>query len=135
MAMNYFLDSNIIIELLNGRNLKSLEMIKATPRSRIKIPSAVFGELLISAYKKQNVERSLENLRKFTDPFEIVPFDGDAAMAYGKIRAGLKMKGSTIGPNDMMIAATVLSRGGILVTNNTREFGRVEGLQTEDWTK
>ena len=61
-------------------------------------------------------------------------FDYNAAFLYGKIRASLENKGNNIGPNDLFIAALVLSLNGILVTNNTREFSRVEGLLIEDWT-
>jgi tRNA(fMet)-specific endonuclease VapC len=66
-------------------------------------------------------------------PLEIVPFDGEAAERYGDIRASLELAGRIIGGNDMMIAAIVLSRGGVLITNNTREFSRVENLSVENW--
>jgi tRNA(fMet)-specific endonuclease VapC len=68
-------------------------------------------------------------------PFEIAPFDALAAYSYGKIRASLEKCGQIIGPNDLIIAATVLSQNEILVTNNTKEFTRVKNLALENWTK
>jgi tRNA(fMet)-specific endonuclease VapC len=101
----------------------------------IKIPAIVVAELIHGAEKSLDVEKSTEQVKKFLMPFEIVPFDTLAAYSYGKIRASLEKQGQIIGPNDLIIAATVLSQNGILVTNNTREFSRVKKLALEDWTK
>jgi tRNA(fMet)-specific endonuclease VapC len=60
-------------------------------------------------------------------------FDLAAAAAYGRVRAGLEARGSPIGANDMLIAAHALALGLILVTDNLRELGRVEGLEVESW--
>ena len=65
----------------------------------------------------------------------ILPFDNYAAEEYGKVRADLERKGTPIGPMDMLIAGHARSEGLILVTNNTREFFRVDDLEVEDWTK
>jgi tRNA(fMet)-specific endonuclease VapC len=70
----------------------------------------------------------------FFDTFEIVAFDDVAAKQYSIIRANLEMKGKTIGPNEFIIAATVLANNGILVTHNTKEFKRVPNLIIENWT-
>lgn len=63
-----------------------------------------------------------------------VPFDHEAHEA-ARIRVELERHGSAIGPIDLLIAGTALSRGAILVTNNTREFSRVKGLRLADWTR
>ena len=133
--MTYFLDTDIIIDMLKDRESKPVGVVELHPKRNIKIPSIVKGELITGAYKKGNVEFYLENIRDILFGFEVVPFDDSASEIYGKIRAELEMKGNVIGPNDLMIAATTLSRGGILVTNNTKEFSRVEGLQLENWSK
>jgi len=65
--------------------------------------------------------------------FIIVPFDSSAAERYAQIRQNLEKRGRVIGPDDLLIAATVLTCGGVLVTHNTSEFSRVEGLRLEDW--
>ena len=69
----------------------------------------------------------------FLSPISIVDFDNQAAEEYGRIRADLETKGNPIGPMDMLIAGHAISKGLTLVTNNTREFSRIEGLTVEDW--
>ena len=69
------------------------------------------------------------------DVFNSEGFDECCTEAYGKIRADLEKNGTVIGPNDLMIAATVIRKGGVLVTHNTKEFSRIEGLRIEDWTE
>ena len=71
----------------------------------------------------------------FLSPISVLNFDTYAAEEYGKIRADLERKGTPIGPMDILIAAHAKAEDLILVTNNTREFERVEDLEVEDWTK
>ena len=78
-------------------------------------------------------ERNQLALTLFLANIDVIPFEDDAAVEYGRIRADLKRKGTPIGANDLMVAAHAKSLGVTLVTNNTREFERVEGLMLEDW--
>jgi len=130
--MKYFLDTNVIIDMFNIRDQRLKDRIYHTPVKDIKIPSLVKGELL---YGIQNDPRSkkADDLKVLFSTYEVVPFDSDASEEYARIRYELRSKGELIGPNDMIIAATVLSNGGILVTNNVKEFGHVSGLRTENW--
>jgi tRNA(fMet)-specific endonuclease VapC len=121
--------------MLESGDLKIKEKLRSVSSKNIKIPSIVKAELLVGAYKSSNIERKKEIVTKILAPFEIIPFDSDASEEYGKIRAGLEMTGKVIGPNDLIIAAMVLSRGGILVTNNTKEFSRIKNLHVEDWNE
>jgi tRNA(fMet)-specific endonuclease VapC len=73
-------------------------------------------------------------LGRFLLPLEILPYDENAARAYGKIRPVLERGGRLIGSMDMLIAAHALSLQATLVTHNRREFQRVPGLKVEDWT-
>ena len=66
---------------------------------------------------------------------DIRPFDKQAAVCYGDVSSNLEKRGETIGGNDLLIAAHALSLGWILVTNNEREFNRIEGLKVENWAK
>ncbi|SMN00802.1 VapC toxin protein [uncultured Candidatus Thioglobus sp.] len=66
-------------------------------------------------------------------PFEKMPFDEKSAMIYGEIRADLSKKGQIIGNNDMLIAAHAKRLNATIITNNTKEFDRVEGLKVENW--
>jgi len=72
-------------------------------------------------------------LQKFLVPLQIVNFDSLATISYGHIRASLEQKGVPIGPLDFLIAAHALSLNLILVTNNEREFRRIDGLNIENW--
>ena len=85
--------------------------------------------------KSQAVEKNRIAMSLFLSPITILYFDSYAAEEYGKIRADLERKGTPIGPLDMLIAGHAKSEGLTVVTNNTREFCRVEGLVVEDWTK
>ena len=71
----------------------------------------------------------------FLEVFKIFPFDEKAALEYGKIRAQLERECNLIGILDMLIAAHAKSLNAILITNNEREFRRVEGLIVENWCK
>ncbi|MCL2785608.1 MAG: type II toxin-antitoxin system VapC family toxin [Methanomassiliicoccaceae archaeon] len=95
----------------------------------------VVAELIEGACASRDAERNIKQTLTFIDPYETVPFDKDTAMICGKVGAKLRAEGRMIGPKDLMIAATVISRNGVLVTNNTKEFSRIEGLRLEDWTE
>ena len=131
---NYYLDTNICIFYIRGKNRDLREKIDAIPRDHVKIPAVVKGELLVGAEKSNRRDDTLAETLAFLMPFEIVPFDDSILLTYAKMRAALELRGQKIGYNDTIIAATVLAKNGILVTNNIREFRRIDGLQYEDWT-
>ena len=131
--MIYFLDSNVCVYFLKGLYPSIKENIRNTNPNNIKIPAIVKAELLYGAEKSQHKIKNLTNINRFFEPFEIVPFNDDCSIVYAKIRCEMEMKGAIIGPNDYIIAATVLANNGILVTNNTKEFGRVNHLRIENW--
>jgi tRNA(fMet)-specific endonuclease VapC len=113
--------------------MRVIDNLKMYPKNRVKVPSMVKAELIAGALISDNQKANLRNTEKTLSFFQIVPFDDAAAEMYGKIKARLEKSGNMIGPNDLIIAATVLSRGGTLVTSNTKEFSRVEGLDLVDW--
>ena len=133
--MNYFLDTNICIYLLNDKFHQIREKIGNLNTSDIKISSVVAAELIYGAYKSEKREYNLSMFGKFLSAYEIIPFDKSMINIYGEIRAELERKGKMIGWNDLLIAATVMANGGVLVTNNTDEFSRIDKLILEDWTK
>ncbi len=90
-------------------------------------------ELYYGAYRSSRQENNLTLLRDFFNEFISLPFDGRAAQICGQLRAQLAALGTPIGPYDLQIAAIALANNLILVTHNTREFSRVDGLQIEDW--
>lgn len=91
------------------------------------------AELRLGAKKSQRRSQTEQMVQEFLDPFDILPFGDAEASVYATIRAQLEREGNVIGPNDLLIAATAASSGGVLVTNNLREFSRVPGLQVENW--
>ena len=133
--MKYYLDSNICIFYLRNPQGALARKINSFNNEDIKIPAMVKGELLTGAMKSARRDRNIAEVMSFLADYEIVPFDDDSAWTYGEIKSALELKGQPIGYNDTIIAATVLAHNGILITNNTREFMRVEGLECEDWTK
>jgi tRNA(fMet)-specific endonuclease VapC len=98
------------------------------------ISSITYAELMHGVEKSQAVDKNRLAISLFLSPITILNFDDKAAGEYGRIRADLERKGTPIGPLDMLIAGHAKSEGLILVTNNTREFNRVDGLAIEDWT-
>ncbi|GHS95320.1 nucleic acid-binding protein [Synergistales bacterium] len=132
--MNYFLDSNICIYYMKNKSQKLNDRLENTITNKIKLPSMVVAELFYGASKSKWAQANFNHLRAFVSIYEIIPFEEEAAYRYGTIRAYLEEKGQIIGNNDMIIAATVLSRDGVLVTNNAGEFSRVKNLVVEDWT-
>ncbi len=131
--MTYFPDSNICIYFLKGLYPQIARSFGERHPREIMISSIVKAELLYGAEKSARRDRNLKAIVDFLEPFETAGFDDEAAKEYAYLRSALEKKGSPIGPNDLMLAATVLARGGVLVTNNTREFRRVRGLRLENW--
>lgn len=129
----YFLDTNICIYFLKGIYPAIREKMQSLQPPQIKIPSIVAAELLYGAAKSIGKKENLENVQKFLIPFEIIPFETQAAETYAEIRSAAEARGISIGPNDLIIASIVMANEGILVTNNTKEFGRIKNLKIENW--
>lgn len=129
----YLLDTNVCIRYLNGRSLSIKERLKATNADDIYVCAIVKAELFYGAMRSNNPERTLANQKKFINLFVSLPFDDDAALIYGNIRAYLAKQGTPIGSNDLQIAAIALCHNLTLVTHNTREFSRIPDLRLEDW--
>jgi tRNA(fMet)-specific endonuclease VapC len=129
----YFLDTNICIYYLTGRSPAIRDRILSTPPIEIEIPAVVKAELILGAYKSTHREDTLEKIEQFLDPFRIVSFEDQMTYTYAEIRSSTEQRGESVGPNDLLIASIVKYNDGTLVTNNQREFGRIDGLKTENW--
>lgn len=130
--MKYLLDTNICIRHLNQRSPSITARLAATDENEIAVCSVVKAELYLGAMKSQTPEATISKQRAFLERFVSLAFD-DAAIHYAQIRAKLEIAGTPIGANDLMIAAIAVTNDLTLVTNNTREFGRIARLQIEDW--
>lgn len=133
--MKYMLDTNICIYTIKHKPPEVIKAFLCHEPDDMCISSITYGELMHGVEKSQAVERNRAAITLFLSAISILPFDSDAAEKYGAVRADLERKGTLIGPMDMLIAGHARSRGLILVTNNTREFFRVNELEVEDWTK
>lgn len=130
--MMYFLDTNTCIDFLRNLSESVRSRFLSVPLNEIKIPVVVKAELLLGAYKSTKTE-TLERTKQFLELFEVIPFSDEMSYTYAKIRKELEVKGNKIGANDLFIAASALNKGAVLVTHNTREFIRIDGLKLEDW--
>ncbi|MBE9113953.1 type II toxin-antitoxin system VapC family toxin [Nodosilinea sp. LEGE 07298] len=131
--MRYLLDTNVCVMFLNGRSALVRDRLLSTPTEAMVICSVVKAELFYGALRSNNPAQTLARQQLFLKQFTSLPFDDGAALAAGRIRASLASSGTPIGPYDLQIAAIAQINNLILVTHNTREFERVDGLQIEDW--
>lgn len=133
--MKYMLDTNICIYAIKHKPPEVIKNFLKHDPDHICVSSINYGELMHGVEKSQAVERNRVAITLFLSSISILPFDNYAAEEYGKVRAELERKGTPIGPMDMLIAGHARSERLILVTNNTREFVRIENLEIEDWTQ
>jgi tRNA(fMet)-specific endonuclease VapC len=127
------LDTNTLIHYLKGVPAVVTRLQAAAPQDTA-IPAVVayeleYGTLKTSSPRRQAVITSL--LARLVQ----APFDHTAARESARIRVDLEAQGIVIGPMDLLIAGTAVSRGAVLATSNTKEFSRVKGLRLADWTK
>ena len=127
----YLLDTNAVIALLNDAASPLALRVRQHKPADICISSIVAHELFHGAFKSQRAERNVALVDSLQ--FEVLAFDKEDARQAGQIRACLALKGTPIGPYDVLIAGQAKARSMILVTGNTDEFKRVEGLTIENW--
>ena len=130
--LKYMLDTNIVIYVIKRKPLALLETFNLYA-GRMSISSITLAELFHGAEKSMRPEHNLRIVEDFISRLEVLEYDMKAAAHYGGIRANLEKLGTPIGVNDLHIAGHARSEGLILVTNNVREFERVEAVKVENW--
>jgi tRNA(fMet)-specific endonuclease VapC len=130
--LGYMLDTNIVIYVIKRRPQSALTTFNRLA-GQLCISSITYAELTHGVRKSAQIDNNLRHLEDFVSRLEILPYTAKAASHYGDIRAHLELKGTTIGVNDLHIAGHARSEGLTLVTNNIREFERVEALRLENW--
>lgn len=120
--------------MLRRRLPIALERVRQSTGAEISISSISASELYHGAAKSTDALREVRKVQDFLAVVRPLEFGSNAAVSYGFVRCFLERKGTVIGPMDMLIAGHALAEGAILVTHNTREFGRIPGLEVEDWT-
>jgi len=128
--VKFLLDTNAVIGVLKG-NEGLIAKLKQHQPTDFGMSSIVSHELAFGAYNSQRVDQNLQIVASLQ--FDVLEFSKSDAHAAGKIRADLKKQGTPIGPCDVLIAGQAVARSLILVTNNMKEFKRVQGLKVEDW--
>jgi tRNA(fMet)-specific endonuclease VapC len=131
--MNYLLDTNVCIYVINKRPQSVIRRVQTKKPEQIAISTITEAELEYGIARSKYPERNKIALLEFLFPFLLLDFDQMAAVQYGFIRASLESRGKPIGAMDMLLAAQARSRDIVLVTNNEKEFRRVEGLMIENW--
>lgn len=131
--LKYMLDTNICIYTIKNKPQAVREAFNQH-YGRMCISSVTLMELIYGAEKSSSPEKNLRVVEGFTARLEVLSYGNNAAIHTGQVRAELAKAGTPVGPYDCMIAAHARSQGLILVTNNTREFVRINGLRLEDWS-
>ncbi len=129
--MIYFLDTDICIFYLKGERKVVDAIVKLSPE-KVRIPAIVEAELIDGALASNRPKENSKIIEAFCSPFMIVPFCHECASSYGRLRHELRQKGTLIGPNDLIIAATALAHHAVLITHNVKEFSRVPHLKIID---
>jgi tRNA(fMet)-specific endonuclease VapC len=131
--MRFLLDTNACIHYLKFPNSFVARRLATITPADVNVCSVTKTELFYGAMQSTNSTQSLRKQQRFLAQFVSLPFDDQAALICGRIRAQLRNQGTPIGPFDSLIAVIALAHNLILVTNNTREFSRVADLTCEDW--
>lgn len=133
--MKYMLDTNICVYIIEKRYSEVFKHFESniSKNNVLCISMITFAKLMHGVKKSNRQKDNMRALWKFLSLIDILPFDSDAAVEYGEICAYLQSKGKTIGVMDMLIAGHALAQNAILVTNNIREFERVNNLRLENW--
>jgi len=136
-AQLFMLDTDTCIFLMRGESQTLADKVQSVPLQQQVMSAVTFAELAYGvqasavAKRKQN-QAVLDSLALH---LAVLDWPQDAAKYYAEIRADLKKRGAQLGAADLMIAAHARAMGAVIVTNNVKDFGRVRGLQVENWTK
>lgn len=133
MAVRYLLDTNICIYIAKHNPPAVRARFEQISADALAMSVVTLGELQHGAEKSQSRDKALAVLRQLQSAIQVVPLTTAVGQHYGQIRSGLERTGQPIGNNDLWIAAHARAEGWVLVTNNEREFRRVEGLVVENW--
>ena len=133
MAIHYLLDTNICIYIAKHNPAAVRARFEQLSADVLAMSVITLGELQHGAEKSQARAKALAALRQLQNVVQVAPLTEAVGQHYGQIRSALERKGQAIGNNDLWIAAHARAEGWVLVTNNEREFCRVDDLMIENW--
>lgn len=132
--MRYLLDTNIVSDLVRNPQGRVTSRIREVGEAQVCTSIIVASELRYGAVKRGS-PRLTAQLDAVLEALEVVPFEAPADVAYGVLRARLERAGRLIGGNDLLIAAHAIALRHTIVTDNEREFARIDGLPCENWLR
>jgi tRNA(fMet)-specific endonuclease VapC len=132
--MRFLLDTNIVSDLVRNPGGRAAGRI-AQIGEAMTCTSIIVATKLRYGAAKRNSRRLTTQLEIVLTALDVLPFEAPADTIYGELRAVLERTGRLIGPNDLLIAAQSVALGLTIVTDNEREFSRVEGLPVENWLR
>ena len=130
--MKWMLDTDTCIAIIKKHPV-ALEKIRGKSIGQVGISSITLGELMFGAAKSSRPKVAHDALNEFLLALEIAGFDEGAAVTYGNVRASLERQGRPIDPLDPLIGSHAHALDMVLVTHNTQEFSRIDGLRLKDW--
>lgn len=130
--LSHLLDTNTVIYVIRKKPVAVRDRFIAHT-GQLGISSITYAELTYGVQKSQQRAMNRAALERFCARIELLVYSPEAAEQYGLIRCDLEARGQLIGPNDLHIAAHAKAANLTLVTNNLKEFERVEGLRLENW--
>jgi tRNA(fMet)-specific endonuclease VapC len=128
--VRYLLDTDAVVDVLRGRHRVASRLARESPDD-IAVSSMTVAELLYGACCSRDPVHTEHQVQRFLDVVRQIPFGRHAASIHARMRFALRQK--TVGPNDLVIAATAAALHATVVTANAREFARIEGLSVENW--
>lgn len=132
--MRYLLDTNVVSDLIRNPEGRVAQHISEVGEAQVCTSIVVAAELRYGAAKKGS-PRLTAQLEAVLGALKVLPFEARADAAYGLLRARLERAGRPIGGNDLLIAAQAVALGYTIVTDNRREFARIDGLPRENWLR
>lgn len=132
MTLGYLLDTSVISDLVRNPQGLAAKQLARVGDETVCTSIVVACELRFGAAKAAS-RRLSDQIEQVLEPLDILPLESPVEHYYAEIRSTLERRGTPIGPNDLLIAAHALALGLTLVTDNIREFSRVEGLAVENW--
>jgi tRNA(fMet)-specific endonuclease VapC len=133
MSDRYMLDTNICIYIIKNNPMSVRQKFERVRASDLVLSIVTLAELRYGAEKSQARAKAIRAVEQLTAYIEIADLDEVVAEHYADIRATLERVGTPIGNHDLWLAAYARANNWILVSNNIREFERVEGLRLENW--
>jgi tRNA(fMet)-specific endonuclease VapC len=131
--VSYLLDTDTCIYWLKNRQ-SVRERVREVGWNQITICVITVAELYYGAYNSNRVTENLARAAFFIQNLPVLPLNNTALRRFGELKAELRRIGQPIADFDLLIASVALAAGYILVTNNTRHYERITGLQLENWT-